>query len=59
MATLETSLEANYDIGQTDGQEDKATYRGTSYRSAQKYSKAKNTIAVQGVTRKIHPRLVD
>ena len=33
MATLETSPEANYDTGRTD----KATYRGTSYRSAQKY----------------------
>ena len=37
MATLETSLEANYDGHRTDGQEDKATYRGTSYRSAQKH----------------------
>ena len=33
IATLETSLEANYD-GRT---RDKATYRGPSYRSAQKY----------------------
>ena len=32
MATLETSLEANYDRHGTR----KATYRGTSYRSAQK-----------------------
>ena len=32
MATLETSPEANYDTTWTD----KATYRGTSYRSAQK-----------------------
>ena len=31
IATLETSLEANY-----DRRTDKATYRGTSYRSAQK-----------------------
>ena len=36
MATLETSLEANYDRWTSDGQADKATYRGTSYRSAQK-----------------------
>ena len=37
MATLEPSLEANYDRHRTDiGQADKATYRGTSYRSAQK-----------------------
>ena len=42
MATLETSLEANYDKRtdtrwtQTDGQTEKATYRGTSYRSAHK-----------------------
>ena len=35
MATQETSLEANYD-GQADGQAEKATYRGTSYHSAQK-----------------------
>jgi len=34
MATLETSLEANY-----HRRTDKATYRGTSYRSAQKDSK--------------------
>ena len=32
MAALEGSLEASYDTGQTE----KATYRGTSYRSAQK-----------------------
>ena len=31
IATLETSLEANY-----DGRTNKATYRGPSYRSAQK-----------------------
>ena len=37
MATLKTSLEANYDRHRTDiGQADKATYRGTGYRSAQK-----------------------
>ena len=39
MATLETSPEANCDRrtdGQTDRQADKATYRGSSYRSAQK-----------------------
>ena len=36
MATLETSPEANYD-GRTDtGRTEKATFRGTSYRSAQK-----------------------
>ena len=37
MVTLKTSLEANYDTGRTDGHRtEKATYRGTSYRSAQK-----------------------
>ena len=37
MATLKTSPEANYDTGRTDGHgTEKATYRGTSYRSAQK-----------------------
>ena len=36
MATLETSPEANYDGQGTDGRTEKATYRGTSYRSAQK-----------------------
>ena len=35
---LETSLEANYDRRTPDGQTEKATYRGTSYRSAQKSS---------------------
>ena len=35
MATLETSPEANCDR-QADRQNDKATYRGSSYRSAQK-----------------------
>ena len=37
IATLETSLKANYDRRTRDtGRTDKATYRGTSYRSAQK-----------------------
>ena len=36
MDTLESSLEANCDR-QTEGQKDKATYRGSSYRSALKY----------------------
>ena len=35
MATLQTSLEANSDR-QTGRQTEKATYRGSSYRSAQK-----------------------
>ena len=35
MASLETSLKANSDR-QTDRQTEKATYRGLSYRSAQK-----------------------
>ena len=37
MATLKTSPEANCDR-QAHRQNDKATYRGSSYRSAQKYS---------------------
>ena len=36
MATLKTSLEANYDR-QADRQTKKAPYRGRSYRSAQKW----------------------
>ena len=39
LASLSTSLEANSDR-QTGGQKEKATYRGSSYRSALKYSKA-------------------
>ena len=35
LTTLETSLQANYHR-QADRQEEKATYRGTSSRSAQK-----------------------
>ena len=46
MATLETSLEANYDRRTLDGQADKATYRGTSYRSAQKYKNYENALSI-------------
>ena len=41
MTTLQTSLEANCDR-QTDRQDDKATYRGSRYRSAQKKDNLKN-----------------
>ena len=44
LATLKASLEANYDRRTPDGHgTDKATYRGTSYRSAQKCHKAEKT----------------
>ena len=46
MATLETSPEANCDRRtgrRAGGQDDKATYRGSSYRSAQKMSEILDT----------------
>ena len=49
MATLETSLEANCDR-QAGRQTEKATYRGSSYRSAQKWASSGGIVVFWDIT---------